>query len=125
MVPMTRKEIATQFLRLAASGKVNETYEKYMHKDFFHHNPYFPGDRESLRKGMEESAKEMPNKKYETLRVLEDGNLVAVHGRIRLKPDMPEIALMHILRFEGDKIIEEWEAAQEVPKDCPNENGVF
>ena len=74
---------------------------------------------------MEDSAKEMPNKNYRTVQALEDGDLVAVHGCITLKPEMPEVALMHILRFEGDKIIEEWEAVQEVPKDMPNNNGMF
>lgn len=122
---MTRKEIANDFLRLAASGSVQEAYDKYVHKDFFHHNPYFPGDRASLLKGMEESAENLPNKVYTTVRVVEDGDLVAVHGRIKLKEDMPEMALIHILRFEGDRIIEEWEAAQEVPGDMPNENGMF
>ena len=122
---MNKKDIATEFLRLAASGSVREAYEKYVHPDFLHHNPYFKGDRESLLKGMEESAVTFPHKALEFLRVLEDGDLVAVHGRIQLTPDMPWIALMHIFRFDGDRIIEEWEAAQQVPEDCPNENGVF
>jgi predicted SnoaL-like aldol condensation-catalyzing enzyme len=38
---------------------------------------------------------------------------------------MPEIALIHIFRFDGDLIIEEWEAAQEVPQESLNENGIF
>ncbi len=122
---MNKKDIATEFLRLAASGKVEEAYSKYVHPDFRHHNPYFPGDREALRKGMEDSFVQFPHKDYKTLRVLEDGDLIAVHGRIKITPEMPEMALMHILRFEGDLIIEEWEAAQQVPADCPNENGVF
>jgi predicted SnoaL-like aldol condensation-catalyzing enzyme len=122
---MTRKEIAVDFLRLAASGQVREAYEKYVHPDFTHHNPYFPGDRESLLKGMEESAEQMPDKRYETVHALEDGDMVAVHGRIKLKADMPEMAVVHLLRFEGDKIIEEWEAAQAVPAERLNENGMF
>lgn len=122
---MTRKDIATEFLRLAASGKVQEAYDKYIHPDFTHHNAWFPGDRESLKKGMEESAENLPEKKYTTVRALGDGNLVAVHGRIKLSPTMPEMAVIHILRFEGDKIIEEWEAGQEVPEDMVNENGMF
>ncbi len=122
---MNKKDIATEFLRLAASGSVREAYEKYVHPDFTHHNPYFKGDRESLLVGMEESAVTFPNKSFEFLRVLEDGDLVVVHGRIQLTPDMPWIALMHIFRFDEDLIIEEWEAAQQVPEDCPNENGVF
>ena len=51
-----QKEIAVSFLRLASSGKVRQAYEKYIHPDFRHHNPYFKGDRESLLKGMEELA---------------------------------------------------------------------
>lgn len=122
---MDKKEIASSFLRLAASGKVREAYEKYVHPQFRHHNPYFKGDRESLLVGMEQSAVQFPNKAFEVLRTLEDGNLVAIHGKIRLKPDMPEISLIHIFRFDRNLIIEEWEAAQEAPKESPNKNGVF
>ena len=124
-IHLSRKEIATRFLKLAASGKVQEAYDKYVDPEFYHHNPWFRGDRESLRKGMEDSAGQFPGKIFEVVRALEDGDLVAVHGRVRLKPDMPEIALMHILRFRGDMIIEEWEVSQEVPEGGKNQNGVF
>ncbi|MGZ7046041.1 MAG: nuclear transport factor 2 family protein [Candidatus Aminicenantales bacterium] len=120
-----KKEIAVSFLQLASSGKVREAYEKYIHPDFLHHNPYFMGDRESLLVGMEDSAIEFPDKAYEAVRVLEDGDFVAVHGRIRLKPDTPEYVLIHIFRFEGDRIVEEWEAGQEIPGESPNKNGMF
>ena len=119
------KKIATSFLGLASSGKVREAFKKYIHPDFRHHNPYFRGDRESLLVGMEDSAVKFPNKTYETVRVLEDEDLVAVHGRVRLNPNMPEIALIHIFRFDDDLIIEEWEVGQEVPKESPNQNGIF
>lgn len=122
---MSKKDIAVSFLRLASAGKVHEAYEKYIHPQFRHHNPYFKGDRRSLLVGMEKNAIEFPNKIFEAIRVLEDGNFVAVHGRIRLKADSPEIALIHIFRFDGDLIIEGWEAAQEVPKETPNKNGMF
>lgn len=122
---MIKKEIAIAFLNAAASGNVQEAYDKYVHPNFFHHNAYFPGDRESLLRGMEESAIEMPNKDFQVLRALQDGDMVAVHSKIQIRPEDPYMAVVHILRFEGDKIIEEWEAGQEVPKDCPNENGIF
>ena len=122
---MDKSEIAVSFLKLASSGEVREAYAQYIHPDFTHHNPYFKGDRESLLIGMEESAKEYPDKLFESLRTLQDGDLVAVHGRVKLEPDGPWYALMHIFRFDEGLIIEEWEAAQEVPEDLPNENGVF
>ena len=122
---MNNKESAISFLRLASSGNVREAYETYVHPDFRHHNPYFPGDRASLLAGMEENAATFHEKEFEVLRVLEDGDLVAVHGRVRLTPSSSWIGLIHIFRFEGNQIIEEWEVGQEVPKESPNENGVF
>jgi len=121
---MNNKEIAATFLQMASAGIVHEAYEKYVHPDFRHHNAYYKGDRETLMKGMEENAKQFPNKTYETLRALEDGNLVAVHGKVTLAPDKI-FSVIHVFRFEGDKIIEEWEASQQLSKDSPNENGIF
>lgn len=121
----SKKDLAISFLKTASSGNVRQAYRLYVHPQFRHHNPYFKGDRESLLAGMEANANEFPNKVFEILRALEDGDLVAVHGKVRLNPDMPEIALMHIFRYEGDLIIEEWEVAQEIPKESPNENGML
>jgi predicted SnoaL-like aldol condensation-catalyzing enzyme len=122
---VNNKEMAVSFLHLASSGNVREAYETYVHPQFRHHNPYFPGDRASLLAAMEENAATFPHKEFEALRALEDGDLVAVHGRVRLMPSSPWIALIHIFRFQDNQIIEEWEAGQEVPQDSPNEQGVF
>ncbi len=122
---MNKKEIAINFLQAAASGRVDEAYEKYVSSDFLHHNPYFKGGRESLRLAMKEAAIQSPNKIYEVKRVLEDGDLVAVHGRIVLAVTNKELSVVHILRIKDDKIVEEWEAGGEVPSDSPNEKGVF
>ena len=121
---MTKKNIAENFLKSASSGNVREAYEKYVHSDFRHHNAYFKGDRETLLRGMEANSKKFPGKTYETLRALEEGNFVAVHGKVTLSPDS-QWSVIHIFRFEGDLIIEEWEASQGVLKDSQNENGIF
>ena len=123
---MMKKEQAISFLKLAASGKVREAYEKLVHPQFIHHNAYFKGDRESLLTAMEEASVNTPNKSIEVIRALEDGDMVATHSRVkRADPNAPDIAVVHIFRFEDNKIIEEWEAGMEVPEDSPNENGVL
>ena len=122
---MNNKEMAISYLRLASSGNVREAYEQYVHPQFRHHNPYVPGDRASLLAAMEENAATFPHKDFEAVRALEDGDLVAVHGRVRLTSSRPWIALIHIFRFQDNQIIEEWEAGQEVPQDSPNQNGAF
>jgi predicted SnoaL-like aldol condensation-catalyzing enzyme len=124
---MTHKEIAQDFLQKAASGQVQEAYERYAAKSFKHHNPYFPGDAASLQKGMEDAHKTRPNRALDVARVIDDGgDLVAVHSRVtRQDPAAQEIAAVHIFRFEGDRIAELWDVAQELPKDSPNKNGAF
>lgn len=121
----SRKESAIEFLRLASSGKVAEAYGTYVSKGFRHHNPYFRGDAESLMAAMEENASQHPDKFFEVHQALEDGNLVAVHGKVRHEPADLGTALVHIFRFEGDRIAELWDLGQEVPEESPNENGMF
>jgi predicted SnoaL-like aldol condensation-catalyzing enzyme len=122
---MSRKQAAVSFLHLASSGKVREAYRAYLGPGFRHHNPYFRGDAESLMKAMEENAAKNPHKVLEVQRALEDGALVAVHSRVRLKPEELGVGLVHIFRFDGDRIVELWDLAQPVPPESPNENGMF
>ncbi len=121
---MNKKEAATSFLHLASSGDVRKAYDFYIHSRFIHHNSFFKGDRESFLTAMENSAHEFPDKTYETVRVIEEGDLVAVHGKVILSPES-QWSVIHIFRFEENKIIESWEASQEILKDSPNENGLF
>ena len=121
----SKKETAISFLKLAGMGDVRKAFDKYVASNFLHHNPYFKGDAASLRQAMEQNRKDCPDKILDFQRALEDGDLVAVHLRVRLTPTDRDIALIHIFRFEGDKIAEVWEAAQQVPEHSPNENGVF
>ena len=119
-----RKEIAISFLTNAASGKLDEAYSK-VSANFRHHNPYFKGDAKSLKAGMAEAAAKFPNTTLDIQRVFEDDDLVAIHSRVRHSPDTPEISVVHIFRFEDDRVAELWDVGQEAPKDSPNENGLF
>lgn len=74
---------------------------------------------------MEENAQKNPGKIFEIQRTLEDGNLVAIHSRIQMTKDGLVLAVIHIFRFEQDKISELWDFGQPVPSDIVNENGMF
>lgn len=120
-----RKQSAISFLKLAASGRLDEAYGDYISPNFRHHNPYFAGDAESLKTGMAEAHKKFPDTTLEVHRVLEEGDLVAVHSRVRHSSDTAEIAVVHLFRFEGSLVAELWDIGIEAPKDSPNENGMF
>jgi predicted SnoaL-like aldol condensation-catalyzing enzyme len=124
-VATTQKEAAVDFLRLVASGSVREAYRKYVGPGFRHHNAYFRSGAESLMAAMEENAAKNPNKVLEIQRALQDGDLVAVHSHIRQQPGDRGAAVVHIFRFQGDRIVELWDLGQEVPESSPNELGMF
>src|SRR5262245_8868320 len=117
----SRKEVATSFLRMSASGDVRNAYERYVDASFRHHNPYFRGSAEAMAAGMEAKSTEFPHKSLELERAIEDSDLVAVHSRVRLKPGGQEMALVHIFRFAGDRIAELWDIGQPVPEEMQNE----
>ena len=83
---MTRKDISKEFLRLCATGKVRDAYERFAAANFRHHNPYFRGDADSLRKAMEEAAAKFPFTRIETKHIFEEGDRVAVHSRVQHAP---------------------------------------
>ena len=122
---MGLKSIAEDFLKLTSVGKAKEAFDKYASKDFIHHNPWFEGSAESIMKGMIENAEKMPTKIFEIQRVIHEGDLVAVHSKVKLSGDIPVIAVVHILRFENNKIVEMWDIAQQQPDNSPNQYGMF
>jgi len=113
------------FLRHAASGRVREAYDEHVSKGFRHHNPFFAGNAQALMAGMEENARQNPDKRLDVLHVVEDGDLVAVHSRVQHTPDDRGAALVHLFRFEGDHIVELWDIGQPVPAESVNTNGMF
>lgn len=121
---MNRKAIAIEFLEQAASGKVAEAYDQYVHPEFRHHSPWFKGDRQSLMEAMQEASETSPNEIFAVKRALEDGDLVAVHSHVR-QASGADIAVVHILRFEGEQIVELWDVGLVLPDDSPNENDAF
>jgi len=122
----THTDSATSFLRMAGSGKVQEAYDQHVAPSFIHHNQYFKGDRQSLLAAMQDASKTTPNKSIDVKHVYEDGNTVITHSLVtRQDPDAPAIAVVHIFRFEQDRITELWDLGQPIAKDSPNENGVF
>jgi predicted SnoaL-like aldol condensation-catalyzing enzyme len=76
-------------------------------------------------KGMEENAAKNPNKVLEIQTAIEEGDRVAVFSRVRQRPDDAGGAVVHIFRFEGERIAELWDVGQPVSADSINENGMF
>ena len=121
----SNKDAAVTFLKLAASGKVREAYSKFVGPGFRHHNPFFEGSAESLSAGMEENARQNPDKVFEVKRAIAEGEFVVVHSHVQQKPNELGAAVVHIFRFEMGHIVELWDLGQPVPENSPNQYGMF
>lgn len=121
----TLKEKARDFLLMCARGESRRAFEQYASKNFKHHNAYFKGDAHTLMVAMEDAHKQHPNKEFKILHVLQDGELVGFHSFVKQEQMAVGMVVMHLMRFEDDKIAELWDFGQEIPKDMPNENGMI
>lgn len=116
---------AIDFLQLIVAGEIDKAYEKYVSEDFIHHNPYFAGDRESLKQAMKQNDNASPNKSFEVKIAISEDDKVMVYSHLKQNDDDLGAAVVHICRFHEGKIVEMWDVGQPVLEDSPNENGMF
>ncbi|AZV43284.1 nuclear transport factor 2 family protein [Peribacillus asahii] len=122
---LNNKEKAVSFLQLVASGRVSEAYQRHIGPGFRHHNPFFPEDADSLLLAMEESAAQNPHKTLEVKLAIEENETVVVHSHVKQNPNDLGGAVVHIFRFQDERIVELWDIGQSIPENSPNKNGVF
>ena len=86
--------------------------ERLYSDDYIQHNPNIPQGRDALQ-GLVETMS--PSVYYEPGLIIADGDLVAIHGRVRGWADEPQV-VVDIFRVEGGKLVEHWDVLQnEVP----------
>jgi predicted SnoaL-like aldol condensation-catalyzing enzyme len=119
-----RKRTAVSFLRHAREGK-REAAEQLVAVGARHHSPYFQAGMPALLDAIGAAAETAPNRESEVKRVLADGDYVVVHSHVRHAPSVPGAAVVHIFRFDGDRIAELWDVGQPIPADNPNVDGMF
>lgn len=121
----TQKESALDFLQLVVAGSIDEAYNNYVNMYGKHHNVSYSAEFTSLKQGMIENHDQFPKKRLMVKNVVGEGNMVAVHSNLILRPGEPGMAVVHIFRFEGGKIVEMWDVGQPIPIDSPNRLGAF
>jgi predicted SnoaL-like aldol condensation-catalyzing enzyme len=119
--PMNKKEIALAFVN-AVTSQDEETVCQLVNSDYIQHNPFLPTGLDPFI-GLFPVLKENGTK-AKAIRVIEDGNFVAVHHLwTGAKPfGAEEMVSFDILRFDDKgKIAEHWDAM--MPNTPPNPAG--
>ena len=119
-----RKATAIAFYRTAFAGDPRSAVERYVGARYIQHNPVVPDGKEGFITYFERMHREYPDKSITFLRSVAEGDLVALHT-LQVWPGNDRYVTMDFFRFDAnDKIVEHWDAIQQVPEDSAHGNGM-
>lgn len=119
------KKNAIAYYEMAYHGNPRKAVELYVGDEYIQHNPLVENGKEAFIAYFERMAREYPEKSIEFVRSLAEDDLVAVHTH-QVWPGDQEYVTMDIFRFDkAGKIVEHWDAIQEIPEKSANPNTMY
>lgn len=118
------KKNAVAFYETAFLGNPQKAVEDYVGEVYIQHNPDVEDGIEGFVNYFSRMQKEYPEKSIEFLRVIGEGDLVALHT-LQTWPGNDQYITIDFFRFDKQgKICEHWDAIQQVPKQMKHPNGM-
>lgn len=119
------KQNAVAFYKMAYEGNPKKAVDLYVGSEYIQHNPLVGDGIQPFIDYFERMTKEYANKSIEFVRVIAEGDLVALHTH-QIWPDNIEYVTMDFFRFDNDgKIVEHWDSMQEIPKTSAHSNAMY
>ncbi|EAR01653.1 nuclear transport factor 2 family protein [Maribacter sp. HTCC2170] len=119
------KKNAIAFYKMAYEGNPKRAVELFVGNEYIQHNPLVGDGKKPFIAYFERMQNEYPKKSIEFVRVISEGDLVALHTH-QIWPDDMEYVTMDFFRFDRyGKIVEHWDAMQEIPKSSENKNTMY
>ena len=119
------KENAIAFYKMAYEGNPKRAVELYVGKDYIQHNPDVADGNQGFIDYFNRMQQEYPEKSNEFVRCIAEGNLVALHTH-QTWPGNDEYITMDFFRFDDKgKIVEHWDAIQQIPDTMAHDNGMY
>ncbi|WP_020536035.1 nuclear transport factor 2 family protein [Lewinella cohaerens] len=122
---LTNKENAIAFYKMAYEGNPRKAVELYVGAEYIQHNPLVGNGPEPFISYFEKMQAEYPDKSIEFVRAISEGDLVALHTH-QVWPGNDEYVTMDFFRFDTQgKIVEHWDAMQQIPDESLNGNTMY
>ena len=101
------KKSTVAFYNMAYEGKPRDAVDKFVGEKYIQHNPAVENKKDGFIKYFERMSKEYPEKSIEFVRVIAEGDLVALHTH-QIWSGNDEYVTMDFFRFdENGKIVEQ------------------
>ena len=119
------KQNAIAFYRMSYEGNPRKAVRLYVGNDYIQHNPLVGDGKEPFIAYFERMQEGYPEKSIEFVRAIAQGDLVALHTH-QTWPGNDQYVTMDFFRFDEDgKIIEHWDAMQQIPESTLNGNTMY
>jgi predicted SnoaL-like aldol condensation-catalyzing enzyme len=119
------KQNAIAFYKMAYEGKPAEAVTLYVGDEYIQHNPLVGNGPQPFIDYFERMGTEYPEKSIEFVRATAEEDLVALHTH-QVWPDNDQYVTMDFFRFDNNgKIVEHWDAMQQIPKTTANGNTMY
>jgi predicted SnoaL-like aldol condensation-catalyzing enzyme len=119
------KQNAIAFYRTAYEGNPRDAVERYVGDRYTQHNPMVGDGPEPFVAYFERMHDEYPDKRITFVRAVAEADLVALHTH-QVWPGDSEYVTMDFFRFdEHGKIVEHWDAIQEIPETTASGNTMY
>lgn len=119
------KETAIAFYTMAFEGNPRKAVQLYVGAVYKQHNPDVEDGTEGFINYFERMHREYPQKSIKFVRCISEGDLVALHSH-QIWPDNDQYITMDFFKFDmNHKIIEHWDAIQQIPKKSANSNTMY
>jgi predicted SnoaL-like aldol condensation-catalyzing enzyme len=119
------KKIVQEFYDLLINKKDFKAASKYIGNRYVQHNPLVAEGPEGLKAFVDFLKSDYPAARSEIKRVFADGEYVVIHVHSVRIPNTRGRAIFDLFKLENGKIVEHWDAIQEIPKSSANPNGMF
>jgi predicted SnoaL-like aldol condensation-catalyzing enzyme len=119
------KKIVQEFYNFLINKKDFKSASKYIGNRYIQHNPLVAEGPEGLKALVDFLKSDYPDARSEIKRIFADGDYVIIHVHSVRIPNTRGRAIFDLFRLENGKIVEHWDAIQEIPESSANANGMF
>ena len=117
--------VVLRFYDAVVNAKDVAAAEALVGPRYVQHNPQAADGVEGMRKFIAFLKSTAPDAHNEVKRSFVDGDHVILHVMSKRKPDERGRAIVEIFRFEKGKVVEHWDAVQDIPATSANTNTMF
>ena len=119
------KHAVLEFYNKALNDKDFAAASKYLGNRYTQHNPTAADGPEGLRGFIQFLRDKFPQSHSDIVQAFADGDYVILHVHSIRTPGTAGRAIVDIFKLEHGKVVEHWDAVQDIPASSADSNGMF